>query len=222
MRVLMATDGSVCSDSAVEFLRVFPLPRDTEVHLVTVIDKEVYETADNKDLSAERRQLLDQTRQILREDAGKLLDSVSARLSDRVPPKSTLVRSGQPAEEIIDAAREIGANLVVVGSHGLGTVKRFLLGSVSNKVLRYAHCSVLIAKSVDCFKDAGAGSPDQATVQRSARQSLVARVRGCEAKRVSRVPTVDRGRIAPTCDSESGPDLVLLLPVDSHRVVRGG
>ena len=158
MRVLLATDGSGSAESAVEFLRGFPLPKDAELYLLTVIDKEVYRSNGKKELSSEHQQVLDQTRQILDEDAAGLLDSVAARLAERLSLRSTLVRSGHPADEIISAAREIDADLVVVGSHGLGNVKRFLLGSVSDHVLQYAHCSVLIARPPGRSGERGAES----------------------------------------------------------------
>jgi nucleotide-binding universal stress UspA family protein len=57
-----------------------------------------------------------------------------------------MVRNGNPVDEILHVAEEIDADLIVVGSHGTGMTKRFLLGSVSDRVLEYASCSVLIVK----------------------------------------------------------------------------
>ncbi|MGH7322445.1 MAG: universal stress protein [Candidatus Rokuibacteriota bacterium] len=54
--------------------------------------------------------------------------------------------TGEPAEEILRLAKESPAEMIVVGARGLGVVKRLLLGSVSDAVLRAAHCSVLIVK----------------------------------------------------------------------------
>jgi len=53
---------------------------------------------------------------------------------------------GDPIEKILETAREIDADLIVVGSHGKSGWKRMLLGSVSDGVLHHAHCSVLIAR----------------------------------------------------------------------------
>ncbi len=50
------------------------------------------------------------------------------------------------ADEILDLAREVGAELVVVGSHGLTGLERLVLGSVSEKIVREAHCSVEVAR----------------------------------------------------------------------------
>lgn len=59
---------------------------------------------------------------------------------------TTVVRIGTPADEIDDYAREIGADLIVIPSHGYHGVKRFLLGSVTERVLRYSPCPVLVLK----------------------------------------------------------------------------
>ena len=53
----------------------------------------------------------------------------------------------KPAVEILDLAREVGADLIIVGSHGLTGVERFLIGSTSERVAREAGCSVEIARS---------------------------------------------------------------------------
>ncbi len=50
------------------------------------------------------------------------------------------------AEEIVSLADEIGAGLIVVGSRGLGGIKRALMGSVSDSVVRHAHCPVLVVR----------------------------------------------------------------------------
>jgi len=56
------------------------------------------------------------------------------------------VRIGKPAEELLDLARDVGADLIIVGSKGLTGVERLILGSVSEKVVREAKCSVEVAR----------------------------------------------------------------------------
>ena len=56
------------------------------------------------------------------------------------------VRKGGAAEEIVALAEEIGAGLIVVGSRGWGRLRRALMGSVSESVVRYAHCPVLVVR----------------------------------------------------------------------------
>ena len=56
-------------------------------------------------------------------------------------------REGDPADAILDVAEERGADLIVVGNKGMTGAKRFLLGSVPNKVSHHAPCSVLIIRT---------------------------------------------------------------------------
>lgn len=56
-------------------------------------------------------------------------------------------RIGAPAAEILRLAEEVGAHLIVIGSHGRTGVKRMLMGSVSEKVVREARCPVLVARA---------------------------------------------------------------------------
>ena len=55
-------------------------------------------------------------------------------------------RIGHPAEEILEVAREVGADLLFIGSHGKTGVERFLLGSVSERVVREARCPVMVVR----------------------------------------------------------------------------
>jgi nucleotide-binding universal stress UspA family protein len=58
-------------------------------------------------------------------------------------------RSGDPAEILIDTATEVGADVIVVGSKGMASPARFILGSVPNKVSHHAPCDVLIVHTTD-------------------------------------------------------------------------
>jgi nucleotide-binding universal stress UspA family protein len=57
------------------------------------------------------------------------------------------VRIGRPAEELLDLARQVGADLIIVGSQGLTGVERLVLGSVSERVVREAGCTVEVARA---------------------------------------------------------------------------
>jgi nucleotide-binding universal stress UspA family protein len=69
-----------------------------------------------------------------------------ARAADRIPEGvecEQSVSEGDPARQIIDAAKELGADLIVMGRHARGGIARFFLGSVAEAVVRQAHCPVL-------------------------------------------------------------------------------
>lgn len=59
---------------------------------------------------------------------------------------SSKLVDGHPAEKILEVAKEEKCNLIIIGSHGLGGIKKFLLGSVSQRVVKQAKCSILIVK----------------------------------------------------------------------------
>jgi nucleotide-binding universal stress UspA family protein len=89
-------------------------------------------------------------RERLREGARAEFDTWIARLAH--PPSLRLtphVLEGDPAEELLRTAERVGADLLVAGSHGMGFVGRFLIGSVSSRLLRGATCSVLISPPTD-------------------------------------------------------------------------
>jgi nucleotide-binding universal stress UspA family protein len=80
-----------------------------------------------------------------------LADQVVARAKTRSAEEGarnikTAVRSGDYAEEILDAAAEYKADMIVIGSRGLGVLKSKVLGSVSQKVLHHAACNVLVVR----------------------------------------------------------------------------
>jgi nucleotide-binding universal stress UspA family protein len=60
----------------------------------------------------------------------------------------THLREGGAAEEIVELAEELGAGLIVMGSRGHGRLRRALLGSVTDAVIRHAHCPVTIVREV--------------------------------------------------------------------------
>ena len=58
----------------------------------------------------------------------------------------THVRLGRPAQEIVNLADKVAAGLIVMGSRGRGGIRRALMGSVSDSVVRHAHCPVLVVR----------------------------------------------------------------------------
>jgi nucleotide-binding universal stress UspA family protein len=83
-----------------------------------------------------------------REDVDATLERAAeeARV-EGVPTVRTFARQGDPADAILDVAEEQGSDLIIVGNKGMTGAKRFLLGSVPNKVSHHAPCSVLIIRT---------------------------------------------------------------------------
>jgi len=150
MKLLVATDGSDSARAAVDFVAAFPFPNAGDVTIVTVM-KLVIGDRDIQGLSDEQVREFEKLQRSERAEAQQLLDSEAERLRVAGLAVSTALRRGNPSEEIIRAAEEVGADLVVVGSHGQSGLKRFLLGSVSDHVMTTAQCSVLIVKDPAAF-----------------------------------------------------------------------
>ena len=89
------------------------------------------------------RQRVDQ----VRGDRERVAQALVARGRSAGVTVDFLVWEGDPGEAIIEAAAAEGADMIVVGSHGRGTVGRFLIGSVSDHVVRNAPCPVLVVRS---------------------------------------------------------------------------
>ena len=83
-----------------------------------------------------------------RAELDRSLARAAAELRGRVTRVTRATPTGTPAGEIVSVARELDADLVVVGARGLGGIERLLLGSVSERVLRDARCPVLIVKGL--------------------------------------------------------------------------
>ncbi len=83
-----------------------------------------------------------------REDVDATLAEAVERLEDAGLVVRTYAREGDPADAILDVAEEQGADLIVVGNKGMTGARRFLLGSVPNKISHHAPCSVLIVRTV--------------------------------------------------------------------------
>jgi len=82
-----------------------------------------------------------------REDVEAALEDAAAAIRAAGVEVEIFARQGDPADAILDAAEERGADLIIVGNKGMTGAKRFLLGSVPNKVSHHAPCSVLIIRT---------------------------------------------------------------------------
>lgn len=81
-------------------------------------------------------------------EARKILDEQVEHIKDMGGTvRESYFRQGHPDQEILRLAEEIGAGLIVIGSRGLGCMRRVLMGSVSDSVVRHAHCPVLVIRA---------------------------------------------------------------------------
>ena len=108
-----------------------------------------YEPVSQQRLREEARQTPEDLQWMVnpREDVDATLREAAERVEDAGVAVTTYAREGDPADAILDVAEERGADLIVVGNKGMTGAKRFLLGSVPNKVSHHAPCSVLIIRT---------------------------------------------------------------------------
>jgi nucleotide-binding universal stress UspA family protein len=135
-RILLATDLSTASEGATS--QAIALARDlrAELLIVSVIDPDL------RAVAGSRMERMDQ-RRAAREQAAQAIVVRGRQTGIHV---SFLVWEGEPGPAIVEAAVSEGADLIVVGSHGRGRVGRFVLGSVSDHVVRHATAPVLIVR----------------------------------------------------------------------------
>ncbi|HSK84905.1 MAG TPA: universal stress protein [Rubrobacter sp.] len=133
MTILLATDGSEEAELAARMAVGIAKGTDSSLHVVNVVDLKA---------AADPR-----LRQPLRERARELLDAQETRMREAGGVIATRhLIEGQPDREIVRLAEKIGAGLIVTGSRGLGGVRRALMGSVSDTVVRHAHCPVMVVR----------------------------------------------------------------------------
>ena len=142
-KLLLATDGSEearqAAQAAAELSKdtgselhvtyVLPSPRELRGHHTYSRDvmRSVLEQAEG-----EARSFLEAQAQQVGESGGKVAE--------------THLRAGEPDKEIVKLSEELGAGAIVIGSRGLGAVSRALMGTVSESVVRHAHCPVFVVR----------------------------------------------------------------------------
>ena len=137
--VAVAVDGSPASDHAARFLAQFPLPATLAMRLVGVVEPPPVPRTVSKTVIAALQDAITSITNDRRRVLAMALDRVAKQFPARVTQELPV---GLPAETLEYVSSEV--DLMVLGARGLGPVKRLLLGSVSERVLRHASCPVLI------------------------------------------------------------------------------
>jgi nucleotide-binding universal stress UspA family protein len=135
-KILLATDSSREAELAATTAADLANSTNSELHVIhvgeflpTVLAQTEVEPAQ---LEREAQQLLDEQVRGIEEAGGTV--------------KEAHLRLGRADEEIVDLAQNIGAGMIVMGSRGRGRIRRALMGSVSESVVRHAHCPVTIVR----------------------------------------------------------------------------
>ena len=139
-KILIAVDESAFAARAADV--GFDLARalGAEVALIHVVDPSVVAYAPESGIPA--NDLITEAQQ----DGRRLVAAFSQRAAVQPPPLE-FIHVGKSGNEIVKAAKEWPADLIVIGSHGRGGVERLLLGSVAEIVTRHAACPVLVVRA---------------------------------------------------------------------------
>jgi nucleotide-binding universal stress UspA family protein len=144
-RILLAVDGSEESRLAEEAAAELAEASGAELHVVFALRTE-------PEAPYPHALLMEGWREALEESKRKAREFVHERAAELGSKRKVTAQAhlafGEPVAEIVQLAEELGAGLVVVGSRGLGGVRRALLGSVSNAVVHHAHCPVFVVRAV--------------------------------------------------------------------------
>jgi nucleotide-binding universal stress UspA family protein len=170
MRILIGYDGSSCADAALDDLRRAGLPRNAEVVIFAVsemwlpvilnheLNSPLASSSSNFTIGGSKsRQPQAAIAAAPVSEAASLALAAKDRLQTRFSAWTINVEesSGSPAHEILKKAEELKPHLIVVGCHGRSGLGGFLLGSVSQKVVNEARCTVRVSRGT-AWKD---GSP---------------------------------------------------------------
>ncbi|MEF3698431.1 universal stress protein [Desulfolutivibrio sp.] len=140
MKLLVAHDGSPQSAKALATAATLAKSLGALVTIVTVVPDLCLST---EELSPENCDLVAKS---LADEARGQMAKVAKSVEEAGFTADIVIRHGRPADEIVAAATERGADMLVIGSTGKHGAKRLFLGSVSSRVAEYAACNVLIVK----------------------------------------------------------------------------
>jgi nucleotide-binding universal stress UspA family protein len=139
-RVLIAVDDSPIAARAADVATELARTLGAELAFVHAVDSSEAYAPESGVPAAELIALAEQ-------DGKKLLEQFRQRAAQEGSSPLTFSSVGKPAHEILKAAKDWPADIIVLGSHGRGGVKRMVLGSVAEGVMRHAACPVLVVRA---------------------------------------------------------------------------
>jgi len=142
--IVVGTDGSETAQKAVDAAVELAKLSGAQLELVSA-----YEPVSRARLRDEARHVPADLQWTVnpREDVDATLADAAELVAESGVQARTYAREGDPADAILDVAEELAADLIVVGNRGMTGAKRFLLGSVPNKVSHHAPCAVMIIRT---------------------------------------------------------------------------
>ncbi len=147
MKILVAVDPSEHALEAIRFVKSVDWPKESELYLIHVIEMKHASSLIPSDGPSSWDIVISEARGKLVAEAKGFLERTKKEIvAERPLAISSLVMEGLPGAEILQAVKDYQIDLVLLGTRGLSNVKRFLLGSTSDWVMREAPCSVLLVR----------------------------------------------------------------------------
>jgi len=148
MNILLATDGTKESDSALDMVKALKLAAGDSILIVSVIDMALPLAID---IYGGYLPDTSEMETAAKDHAAKALERCVSTLNEHLKGSEISIETemlfGSPDSRIVEMAEKNETDLIVLGSHGYNAWERLLLGSVSNSVVHHAPCSVLVARS---------------------------------------------------------------------------
>ncbi|MBL7120253.1 MAG: universal stress protein [Dehalococcoidia bacterium] len=146
MKVLLAVDGSPYSEMCIQMLKALQPPAGTEVRVMTVVPEHTFLGGLTLHTLRPGGAARERLRKAEERHADELLREPGETLRASGFAAESRICWGKPARQIIEQAREMAADLVVIGAKGSGGSARFPLGSTAQKVMKYADTNVLLVR----------------------------------------------------------------------------
>lgn len=156
--IVLAVDGSEESKLASRAAAEISASSGSPVHVIYVMPSEAKLYGQHRYSEDVKRSLLEEAKAGARKFLDEQAEGVRSAGGTVV---QTYLGTGRPDEEIVELAEEVGAGMVVIGSRGLGGIRRALVGSVSDSVVRHAHCPVLVVRRTDYDESAPAREAEE-------------------------------------------------------------
>ncbi|MFK7818719.1 MAG: universal stress protein [Planctomycetaceae bacterium] len=137
-KILVPTDFSEPSQSALRYGAAFADQFGASVHFLHAIEHPTQFGFSGIDVT--------QLTEDLKKHAEEKMEELHTLWSDYCFPVHREIRIGNPAQILVDYAKEIEADMIVMGTHGHGAIRHMLLGSVAERVVRMAPCPVLTVR----------------------------------------------------------------------------
>ena len=144
-KMLVAYDGSEASKKAIDMV-VKCANKEDEITLLTVVPAELAESSFTKMLLPTIDLSTVVSSGSFKQKAMESLSKIVKEIEYNVSKVNIVVEAGDPADEILMSAKKNESNLIILGYKGYGKEGRFLLGSVTDKVVRHASVSVLVVR----------------------------------------------------------------------------